>query len=91
MRIAIAGATGVAGTAVIAAAGAAGHDVVEISRTRGVDLVTGLGIEEKLYQVDAVIEVTNTASQDEAQFHDFAAQMVDWARDGGWRRLRRYS
>ncbi|HWI21445.1 MAG TPA: hypothetical protein VNT22_02405 [Baekduia sp.] len=65
MRIAIAGATGLVGTRLTAAAKAAGHDVLEISRSKGVDLTTGWGLD--LAGVDAVIDVTNSPEQTEAE------------------------
>ncbi|MEV6740335.1 hypothetical protein AB0N14_26675 [Streptomyces sp. NPDC051104] len=41
MRIAVAGATGTIGALTVAALEGAGHDVVRISRSLGVDLSTG--------------------------------------------------
>ena len=58
MRLAVAGATGNIGT-LTAAALSDGHDVVRISRSLGVDLSTGIGLDEALSGVDAVIDVTN--------------------------------
>lgn len=60
MRIAVAGATGNIGKLAVAAVGRDGHDVVRISRSLGVDLVTGDGLDEALNGVDGVIDVTNT-------------------------------
>ena len=48
MRIAIAGATGLVGRDLVPLARADGHDVVGISRARGVDLDAGTGIDEAL-------------------------------------------
>jgi uncharacterized protein YbjT (DUF2867 family) len=59
MRIAVAGGTGVVGRYVVEAARAAGHDVVVMSRGRGVDLVTGQGVDRALDGVDVVVDVTN--------------------------------
>jgi uncharacterized protein YbjT (DUF2867 family) len=69
MRIAIAGATGNIGALTVAALERNGHDVVRISRSLGVDLVTGDGLDEALTGVDAVVDVTNgpaTTDRDEA-------------------------
>lgn len=63
MRIAIAGATGLVGRPLTEAARGAGHDVVEISRSQGVDLITGAGLD--LTGVEAVIDVTNAPAQEE--------------------------
>lgn len=58
MRIAIAGSTGLVGTQVVAAAIAAGHEVVELARQHGIDLTVADGLAERLIGVDAVIDVT---------------------------------
>jgi len=62
MRIAVAGGTGVVGRYVVEAAQAAGHETVVISRSAGVDLVTGSGLADALKGADAVIDVSNTTS-----------------------------
>jgi uncharacterized protein YbjT (DUF2867 family) len=60
MRIAVAGGTGLVGSMVVDRVGAAGHEVVVLARSRGVDLVRGTGLEEGvLADVGAVIDVTN--------------------------------
>lgn len=59
MRIAVAGATGNIGTLTAAALERDGHDVVRISRSLGVDLSTGDGLDHALGGVDAVIDATN--------------------------------
>lgn len=59
MRIAVAGGTGLVGAHTVAAARAAGHDVVVMSRSTGVDVLTGRGLADALVGVDAVIDVTN--------------------------------
>ncbi|WP_332644622.1 hypothetical protein [Aeromicrobium sp.] len=48
MRIAIAGSTGLVGTQVVAAAIAAGHEVVELARQHGIDLTVADGLAERL-------------------------------------------
>jgi uncharacterized protein YbjT (DUF2867 family) len=59
MRIAVAGGTGRLGRLVVATATGAGHDVVSMSRTSGVDLITGAGLDEALGGVQAVVDVSN--------------------------------
>lgn len=62
MRIAVAGGTGVVGRHVVDVLGAAGHEPVVLSRSRGVDLVTGSGLDAALSGVGAVIDVSNVAT-----------------------------
>jgi uncharacterized protein YbjT (DUF2867 family) len=64
MRIAVAGATGNIGSLVVAALERDGHDVVGISRSLGVDLLTGEGLTGVLTGATAVIDVTNTFATD---------------------------
>jgi uncharacterized protein YbjT (DUF2867 family) len=59
MRIAVAGATGNIGALTVAALARSGHDVVRISRSLGVDLASGKGLDAALAGVDAVVDVTN--------------------------------
>lgn len=59
MRIAVAGATGNIGSLTVAALERGGHEVVRISRSLGVDLSTGEGLDEALAGVDAVVDAIN--------------------------------
>ncbi|GIF74615.1 SDR family oxidoreductase [Asanoa siamensis] len=59
MRIAVAGATGNIGALTVTALERDGHDVVRISRSLGLDLSTGDGLDEALIGVDAVIDATS--------------------------------
>lgn len=67
MRIAVAGATGHIGALTASALRRDGHEVVPISRSLGVDLATGEGLDGALAGVDAVIDATNTAATDRAE------------------------
>lgn len=58
MRIAIAGSTGLVGSQLTLAATAAGHEVVELARQKGIDLTVPDGLADRLAGVDAVIDVT---------------------------------
>lgn len=60
MLIAVAGATGVVGTQVVRQAEDAGHEVLRIARSAGIDLLTGKGL--RLTGVDAVIDVSGTST-----------------------------
>lgn len=66
MRISVAGATGNIGALTVAALERDGHEVVRISRSLGVDLLTGAGLEEALTGVDAVVDTTNAPPGDAA-------------------------
>lgn len=59
MRIAVAGGTGQVGSQVVERARAAGHEVVVMARSRGVDLRTGRGLDAALEGVTTVIDVSN--------------------------------
>jgi uncharacterized protein YbjT (DUF2867 family) len=60
MRLAVAGGTGVVGQHVVAAAEAAGHETVTLSRRTGTDLLTGDGLAAALDGSHALIDVANT-------------------------------
>ena len=62
MRIAVAGATGNIGARTVSALRHNGHDVVGISRSLGVDLLTGDGLEAALEGVDAVVDAVSSPS-----------------------------
>jgi uncharacterized protein YbjT (DUF2867 family) len=67
MRIAVAGATGHIGALTVSALERGGHDVVRISRTLGLDLLTGDGLDDALTGVEAVVDVTNSTATDRAE------------------------
>lgn len=66
MRIAVAGATGNIGSLTVAALERGGHDVVRVSRSLGVDLSTGDGLDDALAGVEAVVDATNGPATDRA-------------------------
>jgi uncharacterized protein YbjT (DUF2867 family) len=66
MRIAVAGATGNIGALTVAALERDGHEVVRMSRSLGVDLTTGEGLDAALAGVEAVVDATNAPPADEA-------------------------
>jgi uncharacterized protein YbjT (DUF2867 family) len=63
-KIAVAGATGNVGARIVAALERAGHEVVRISRSLGVDLITGDGLDAALTGVDAVVDATSYEAAD---------------------------
>jgi uncharacterized protein YbjT (DUF2867 family) len=71
MRIAVVGATGRIGTLTWQVLAEAGHEVVPVSRSRGLDAYTGDGLEAALAGAEAVIDASNTPAQDEAAIVDF--------------------
>ncbi|HEY6745176.1 MAG TPA: hypothetical protein VI357_05600 [Mycobacteriales bacterium] len=73
MRIAVVGATGLVGTPTVSALQHGGHVVVPVSRSTGVDLSTGEGLDAALAGVDAVVDVTNTLAADPADAESFFA------------------
>ncbi len=64
MRIAVAGATGNIGARTVAVLEQAGHEVVRISRSLGVDLIAGDGLDAALTGVEAVIDATSFTAAD---------------------------
>ncbi|OBF09931.1 NAD(P)H-binding protein [Mycobacterium sp. ACS4331] len=60
MRVAVAGATGNIGSRTAAALERDGHEVVRISRSLGVDLITGEGLDAALDGVAAVIDTISS-------------------------------
>jgi uncharacterized protein YbjT (DUF2867 family) len=70
-KIAVAGATGRVGRHVVEILEADGHNVVAMSRSTGVDVVTGEGLAEALAGVDVVIDAATGSSPDEDEATKF--------------------
>jgi uncharacterized protein YbjT (DUF2867 family) len=87
MRIAVAGGTGQIGRPTIAALEQQGHDAIGLSRSAGIDLMTGAGLEEALEGVDCVVDVTNTTATEpadaEAFFGTVSAALLEAERRAG--------
>jgi uncharacterized protein YbjT (DUF2867 family) len=64
-KIAVAGATGRVGHHVVDLLEARGHDVVPISRSQGVDVITGDGLAEALTGVECVIDAATGPSPEQ--------------------------
>ena len=62
MKLAIAGGTGMTGGHIAAIARERGHDVVVLSRSTGIELLSGAGLTGALDGVDALIDVTNVVT-----------------------------
>jgi uncharacterized protein YbjT (DUF2867 family) len=71
MRIAVAGATGRVGRHVVDVLVAEGHDVVPISRSGGVDVITGEGLEAALAGVETIIDVATGPSPEQQAATEF--------------------
>jgi nucleoside-diphosphate-sugar epimerase len=66
MKIAVAGATGRVGRRVVELLEASGHDVVPMSRSTGVDVVTGEGLTEALSGVECIINASSGSAASSA-------------------------
>jgi len=71
MRIAVAGATGRVGHHVVDVLKTEGHDVVAMSRSSGVDVVTGEGLGTALTGVECIIDVASGPSPDQQAATEF--------------------
>lgn len=79
LRIAVVGGTGVVGRPTVTAARAAGHDVLALSRSSGVDVTTGAGLDAALEGVDVVIDVSNvkaTGAKASVRFFEAATRTL---------------
>jgi|SRR5919108_2428074 uncharacterized protein YbjT (DUF2867 family) len=76
VKIAVAGGTGLAGRHTVEAVRRAGHDLVVLARSVGVDLTTAAGLAAALDGVDAVIDATTTPSLDTNQVRAFFATVT---------------
>jgi len=65
--IAVAGASGTVGRLLLPELRSRGARVIALSRDAGIDLTTGAGVEERLAGATAVVDVTNSPSQDERE------------------------
>ena len=63
MKIAVAGATGRVGSRVVELLKASNHEVVPMSRSTGVDVVTGEGLAQALAGVDCVIDAASGSAR----------------------------
>jgi uncharacterized protein YbjT (DUF2867 family) len=70
-KIAVTGATGRLGRPLVELLEAGGHDVVPISRSNGVDVVTGDGLADALAGVEVIIDAATGPSPDEDEASRF--------------------
>ena len=90
-NIAVAGATGRVGHHVVDILEAEGHTVVPISRSQGVDLISGEGLAEALTGVETIVDAATGPSPDEREATEFfttaARNLEETGRQAGVRRL----
>jgi uncharacterized protein YbjT (DUF2867 family) len=90
-RIAVAGATGRVGGHVVELLEGQGHEVVPISRTHGVDLISGAGLDAALAGVQCVVDAATGPSPDQAEatafFTTAARNLQEAGRRGGVERI----
>ncbi|MEU9802491.1 NAD(P)H-binding protein [Streptomyces sp. NPDC051000] len=75
MKITVIGGTGLIGSRLVSTLRDAGHEVVPASLSTGVDLLTGAGLDEALDGAEAVVNVTNSPTFDEASPEFFRTTM----------------
>jgi uncharacterized protein YbjT (DUF2867 family) len=84
-RIAVAGATGRVGRHAVDLLKAGGHDVVPISRSSSVDIVTGDGLAEALTGVGAVVDAATGSSPEQDAATEFFTTAARNLREAGVR------
>ncbi|MEU1465004.1 NAD(P)H-binding protein [Streptomyces sp. NPDC005727] len=75
MKIAVIGGTGLIGSQVVRNLNAAGHEAVPHSKSTGVDIIGGQGLDEAVAGADAVVNLTNSPTFDEASLAFFQTSM----------------
>jgi uncharacterized protein YbjT (DUF2867 family) len=89
-KIAVTGATGRVGSHLVELLEGSGHEVVSISRSNGVDLITGEGLEDALAGVDTVVDTATGPSPDkEAATRFFVTAARNLEEAGGRSGVRR--
>ncbi|MFE6808873.1 SDR family oxidoreductase [Streptomyces sp. NPDC057681] len=75
MKFAVIGGTGLIGSQVVKNLNAAGHEAVPHSKSTGIDVLTGQGLDEAVAGVDVVVNLTNSPTFDEASLAFFQTSM----------------
>ncbi|MFJ3307467.1 SDR family oxidoreductase [Streptomyces sp. NPDC086549] len=75
MKIAVIGGTGLIGSQVVENLNAAGHEAVPHSKSTGVDIISGRGLDEAVAGADVVVNLTNSPTFDEASPAFFQTSM----------------
>ncbi|MEV0707649.1 SDR family oxidoreductase [Nocardia aurea] len=91
MRIAIVGASGRIGREVVDVLKNRGHDVVAVTRSSGVDVHTGRGLEQALIGAEVVVDAVNAATTETEAVREFfgtvATNVQRAAAEAGVRRI----
>jgi uncharacterized protein YbjT (DUF2867 family) len=86
MKFAVIGGTGLIGSQVVKNLNAAGHEAVPHSKSSGVDVISGQGLDEAVAGADVVVNLTNSPTFDEASpafFQTSMDNLLAAARKGG--------
>jgi uncharacterized protein YbjT (DUF2867 family) len=86
MKVAVIGGTGLIGSQVVDKLRAAGHEVVPCSKSSGVDVITGQGLEDAVAGADVVVNLTNSPTFDDASpafFRTSMDNLLDACQKGG--------
>ncbi|MGW0206961.1 SDR family oxidoreductase [Streptomyces sp. NPDC003233] len=75
MKIAVIGGTGLIGSQVVTDLTAAGHEAVPHSKSTGVDVISGQGLDQAVAGADVVVNLTNSPTFDEASPGFFQTSM----------------
>jgi uncharacterized protein YbjT (DUF2867 family) len=88
-KIAVTGATGRVGRHIVEVLEGSGHEVVSISRSNGVDVISGVGLQDALAGVDTVVDAATGPSPDQARefFLTAARNLQDAGGQAGVRRI----
>ena len=84
-KIAVAGATGRVGRQVVDILESRGYEVVPISRSQGVDVITGEGLDQALTGVETIIDVATGPSPDQQAATEFFTTATRNLQDAGER------
>lgn len=86
MKIAVIGGTGLIGSQVVKNLSAAGHEAVPHSKSTGIDVISGQGLDAAVAGADVVVNLTNSPTFDEASpafFQTSMDNLLAAARKGG--------
>jgi len=90
MKIAVAGATGRVGHHLVDVLKEMGQNVVEISRSTGVDVITREGLDQAVQEVDCIVDATSGPSEQKAATEFFtttARNLQDAGKKAGVKRI----